>query len=93
MKVTWSVRALEQLRAAYAHILEENPAAARGFLDQAEKTARLLGDFPRIGVQTDMKGVFVFPLIRYRYMIFYRLHRDREIHILRLRHGVRRPMV
>lgn len=92
MKVTWSVRALEQLRAAHAHILEENAAAARGFLDQAEKITRLLADFPRIGVQTDMKAVFMFPLVRYRYVIFYRVHRGQEIHILRIRHGARRPL-
>jgi plasmid stabilization system protein ParE len=91
MKVLRSVRALEQLRVAHSHILQDNAAAARRFLDQAEKTSRLLADFPRIGVQTDMKAVFMFPLVRYRYMIVYRIHRDQEIQILRIRHGARRP--
>jgi plasmid stabilization system protein ParE len=33
MKVLWSVRALEQLRVAHSHILQDNAAAARRFLD------------------------------------------------------------
>lgn len=90
MRVRWGARALMQLRTAHAYLQSENPPAARAFLEAVERLVSLLGQFPRIGVQTDAKDVFVFPLVRFRYLIFYRVYRDEEVHILRIRHGARR---
>jgi plasmid stabilization system protein ParE len=44
MKVRWSKRALTQLRAARDRIQEDNPAAAKGFVEAAQTLANLLGD-------------------------------------------------
>lgn len=86
----WGNGALRQLRDAHAYLLRENPSAAGGFLDKVERIVRLIEEFPRVGVQTDKAGVFMFPLVRYRYLLFYRVRDDEVVHILRLRHGARR---
>jgi plasmid stabilization system protein ParE len=78
MKVRWSKRALTQLRAARDRFEEDNPAAAKGFVEAAETLANLLGDFPGMGVRTDEEVVIMFPLVRYRYLIFTRFCAGRK---------------
>jgi plasmid stabilization system protein ParE len=87
MKVRWSKRALAQLRAARDRIQEDNPAAAKEFVEAAEALANLLGEFPRMGVRTDEEGVIMFPLVRYRYRFFYEVLREEEVRIIRVRHA------
>jgi plasmid stabilization system protein ParE len=70
MRVRWNKRALSQLRAAHSYIKGENPRAASEFVDATNSLAELLGQFPGMGVRTNEPGVIMFPLVRYRYLIF-----------------------
>ena len=86
MKITWSLRALAQLKEAHTYIAKENSTSAREFLDTTENVCRLLSIFPYMGIETDEQGVIVFPLVRYRYLIFYMVLPE-EIRIIRIRHA------
>jgi plasmid stabilization system protein ParE len=90
MKVSWNKRALTQLRAAKAWIEKENPVAAQEFADSVKVLTDLLGEFPGMGVRTDEQGVVMFPLVRYRYLIFYKVLRGEEVRIIRVRHASRK---
>jgi plasmid stabilization system protein ParE len=90
VKVSWSKRALSQLRAAKAYIEKENPRAASEFVEATENLADLLGRYPGMGVQTSEPGVVMFPLVRYRYLVFYKTLRDGEVRIIRIRHASRK---
>ena len=89
MKVSWSPRALAQLRAAHTYIAQNNPGAADEFVEAADALAGLLGEYPGMGVVTDEPGVIMFPLVRYRYLIFYKVLSD-EVRIIRVRHASRK---
>jgi plasmid stabilization system protein ParE len=43
-----------------------------------------------MGVRTDEPGVIMFPLVRYRYLIFYKIVDGEEIRIIRVRHASRK---
>lgn len=90
MKVRWSARALAQLAAAHDYLLKENPPAARTFLESVEKVVGIMRDFPGIGVETDEPGIRMFPLVRFRYLIFYQVRQGEELRILRIRHASRK---
>jgi toxin ParE1/3/4 len=90
MKVRWSKRALAQLRAAHDHIKGDNPVAAREFVEATNSLADLLGDYPGMGVRTNKPSVIMFPLVRYRYLIFYKILNGEEIRVIRVRHASRR---
>ena len=91
MKVAWSLAALAQLRAAHRYLSKENPRAASEFLAALEALEENLSHFPKMGVRTKQPGVMAFPLVRYRYRLFYKIERD-EIRIIRIRHTSRRPL-
>jgi plasmid stabilization system protein ParE len=90
MKASWSKRALIQLRAAKSSIEKDNPLAAREFVEAVEDLADLLGEYPGMGVRTDEEGVIMFPLVRYRYLVFYRVLTGGEVRIIRIRHASRK---
>ncbi len=76
--------------AAHKYIERENPQAANEFVDAARSLVDLLGEYPGMGVRTDERGVVMFPLVRYRYLIFYKILNGEEIRIIRVRHASRR---
>ena len=90
MKARWSVRALAQLRDAHNYIAHDNVTAAREFVVSATALADLLSTHPGIGIETNEPGVIMFPLVRYRYLIFCKILRKKEVRIIRLRHASRR---
>ncbi len=90
MKATWSERSLQQLEEAYLYIARTDRKAAYAFLDTAEALAELLAAYPGIGLSTDETDIIVFPLARYRYLIFYKIISKREIRIIRLRHAAQK---
>jgi plasmid stabilization system protein ParE len=90
MSVAWTKGALKQLWAAHDWIEKENPTAAYEFLEAVTALVDLLGEFPGMGVQTGQPGVFMFPLVRYRYLIFFRVVRRKEVRIIRIRHASRK---
>jgi plasmid stabilization system protein ParE len=90
MRVRWNKRAVTQLRAAHEWIEKENPVAAREFVEAVTALVDLLGEHPGIGVKTDEPGIAMFPLVRYRYLIYYKVLRGGEVRIIRVRHASRR---
>jgi toxin ParE1/3/4 len=90
MRVRWNKRALTQLRAAHGWIKKENPIAAEEFVEAVTALVDLLGEFPRMGVRTDEPGISMFPLVRYRYLIYYKILEGGEVRIIRIRHASRK---
>jgi plasmid stabilization system protein ParE len=90
MSVRWTNGALRQLSAAHDWIEKENPTAAYEFLEAVTALVDLLGEYPGMGVQTRQPGVLMFPLVRYRYLIFYRVVRREGVRIIRIRHASRK---
>jgi addiction module RelE/StbE family toxin len=94
MKVRYSPQALLQLSEIHSHIAQHNPRAAKAVVARIEELCEKLGEFPGMGSITDHPGVRVLPVVRYPYLIFYRLIAETdEVRILRIRHGRRRPLV
>jgi plasmid stabilization system protein ParE len=83
-------RALSQLRAAHDCIKNENPRATHEFVEATNSLAELLGKYPGMGVRTDEPGVIMFPLVRYRYLIFCKILDAGEIRIIWIRHASRK---
>ena len=67
-----------------------NPAAAKEILEAVAGLVDLLGEYPAMGVRTDEPKVFMFPLVRYRYLIYYKILRGEELRIIRIRHASRK---
>lgn len=82
--------AAEDLRdAARRYRAEAGVGLARRFLDEFERVARLLEEFPDIGTPAD-EGRRSFPLVGFPYTLIYRREAD-EIRILVVRHHSRDP--
>jgi plasmid stabilization system protein ParE len=62
-----------RLQSAHSWIAKENPAAAEEFSRLPQLLVDLLGSFPGMGTQTDQPGVSMFTLVRYRYLIYYKV--------------------
>jgi toxin ParE1/3/4 len=71
MNVRWSQTALAELDGIFLYIYQRSQTAAGSVVERIEELARLLGDFPRIGHQTDEPGVRILPVVRYPFAIFY----------------------
>ena len=82
--------AAEDLRqAARRYHSEAGAGLARRFLDEFERVARLLEEFPGIGTPC-ADGRQTFPLVGFPYTIIYR-HDGDSIRVLVLRHQSRDP--
>jgi len=56
-------------------------------VNRIEQVAALLGEFPRIGHQTDEPGVRGLPIVRYPFVLFYAIDDVAvEVVILHVRH-------
>lgn len=90
-KITWSPRALEDLRDAVRYIRRDDPEAARRFGLKLIEKAEALATFPERGrvirkfQNPRIREVFLGP-----YRIACRIHRDPAlVEIVRLWHGAR----
>ena len=93
MKVRYSGRALLQLDEIHRYITQFNPSAAAQVIARIEELCEKLGEFSGMGHKTEQTGVRVLPVVRYPYLIFYKIMPDEdEVRILRIRHGRRRPL-
>jgi toxin ParE1/3/4 len=90
MKVTYSRLALAELEDILAGIAAENPVAAVRLRARVERVIERIAQFPE-GAQkvAERLGVRRVPLVRYPYVIHYRVGED-EVVILRIIHGARR---
>jgi toxin ParE1/3/4 len=93
MRVRYSPQALLQLEQIHSYIAQHNPRAATAVVTRIEELCETLGEFPGMGSITNQPGVRMLPVVRYPYIIFYLpMVEAREVRILRIRHGRRKPL-
>ena len=90
MKVRYSEAASADLAEILSYIAEASPAGAAAVSRRVKAVAARLALFPGTGRQSDVDGVWVAPLVRFPYSIFYTIENG-EVLILHVRHGARRP--
>ncbi len=90
MKIRLSSRANREFQLAADYLIESNPVAAREFGLALERLFTDLRLFPKLGYKTDVPGVRVKTLKRFRYKVFYEVHDD-AIAILSIFHTSRDP--
>lgn len=90
MRVRFSKRALAQLDAILLELNDVNPPAARRFEQRIRSIVQRIGRFPRGFQEVEKRpGVRRVPLVRYPYLVFYRVVDD-EVVVLRIIHGARK---
>lgn len=90
MKLRYSRRALAELDAILADLAGKNPVAARHFGARVFQIGQRVGQFP-YGYQevAERPGVRRIPMVRYPYLIFYKVLSDETV-VLRVVHGARK---
>jgi plasmid stabilization system protein ParE len=90
MKLRYSRRALAELNAILVDLFSKNPAAARSLRTRVLQIGERIGQFPN-GYQevAERLGVRRVPMVRYPYLIFYKVQDD-EVVVLRIVHGARK---
>jgi toxin ParE1/3/4 len=90
MKVRYSALALAELDAILADLAVKNPTAAERFEERMRQIVERVGRFPE-GFQelAERSGVRRVPLVRYPYVVFYKVFAD-EVIALRVVHGARK---
>jgi toxin ParE1/3/4 len=91
MNVVYAPRALRDLESIAAYLVERNPAGAINVLGAIKSSIDTLSFFPQIGRLVDNAGHRRVPVLRYPYLVFYRIAGD-ELLILHIRHTSRRPI-
>ena len=91
MGIVYAPRALADLQAIEGYISPHNPVAAKRVLAVIKSAIDALEQFPRLGLPIDNENRYRLPIVRFPYIVFYRLT-DAEIIILHVRHGARRPI-
>jgi plasmid stabilization system protein ParE len=91
MNVVYAPRALRDLESIAAYLVERNPAGAINVLGAIKSSVDTLSFFPQIGRLVDNAGHRRVPVLRYHYLIFYRVAGD-ELLILHIRHASLRPI-
>lgn len=91
MRIRYTRQAYADLDGVYDYIACDNPKAALKVLDRVQEVASRLAQFPRSGVKkADEENVFVAPLGRYPYLVYFTVEND-ELSILHVRHAKRLP--
>lgn len=91
MRAEYSRRAVADIRRMAEDSLDYGKLAAEGLENRLQETIARLIEHPRAAPEIETRpGVYVLPLIRYPYKLFYRVFPDRIL-ILHIRHTSRRP--
>jgi toxin ParE1/3/4 len=91
MNVVYAPRALRDLDGIGAYLAERNRIGAANVFSAIKSSIDTLSFFPQIGRLVDNAGHRRVPVLRYPYVIFYRIAGD-ELLILHIRHTSRRPI-
>ena len=91
MNVVYAPRALRDLENISAYLIERNPAGAINVLRAIKSSIDTLSFFPLVGRLIDNGGHRRVPVLRYPYLVFYRIEAD-ELFVLHIRHTSRRPL-
>jgi addiction module RelE/StbE family toxin len=90
MKVRFSKLALAELETILTRISTNNPSAAARVETRIARIVERIGRFPESAQEVgERPGVRRVPLVRYPYVIFYRIVSG-EVVIVRIVHGARR---
>lgn len=88
-QVTWSGRALDDLRSIHERVAHDNATAAAQLILQIALSVRRLRDFPLSGrVVPEFEGIGVREIIVRRYRVAYEV-RGEIVQILKIQHGAR----
>jgi toxin ParE1/3/4 len=91
MNIVYAPRALRDLEAIAAYLIERSPSGTINVLGAIKSTIETLRFFPLIGRQVDEMGHRRLSVPRYPYIVFYRIDQG-ELIILHLRHTSRSPI-
>ncbi len=91
MNVVYAPRALRDLDGIAVYLSERNPGAVPRALGAIKSSVDTLNFFPQIGRVVDNAGHRRVPVMRYPYVVFYRIAGD-DLLILHIRHTSRRPI-
>jgi plasmid stabilization system protein ParE len=90
MRVRYSRAALAELDAILSDLGLKNPAAAAAFEIRLRRIQERLGRFPEAFQEVaERRGVRRIPLLRYPYLVFYKVIGG-EVIVLRVVHGARK---
>jgi toxin ParE1/3/4 len=91
VRIRYAREAHADLDGIYEYIARDNPKAASAVLERIHEVAKRLSLFPQAGAKkTDEAGVYVTPLGRYPYLLYYAVENN-ELQILHVRHAKRLP--
>jgi toxin ParE1/3/4 len=91
MNIVYAPHALRDLESIATYLIERNPVGAINVLGAIKSSIDTLSFFPQIGRLVDDAGHRRVPVLRYPYLLFYRVLGD-ELLILHIRHTSRRPI-
>ena len=91
MKIRFTRNATTEIDEIFSYIARENPSAATTVVREIDRTIARLARYPELGHQKYKGNVRMLPVARFRqYLVFYTIE-AREVVILSVRHGARRP--
>lgn len=91
MKCQLTRTAARQLAKIHRYIRQYDPSAADAVVDRIYLSLESPRANPDMGRATNERGVRAYPLVRYPYLIFYRVHPEtNEIWVVRILHAARR---
>jgi addiction module RelE/StbE family toxin len=91
MKLGYAPRALRDLESIGTYLVQRNPSGAENVLSAIKASIDALSAFPEMAPAVDQTGHRRLPILRYPYVVFYRIAGD-ELLILHIRHTSRRPI-
>ena len=91
MNIVYAPRALRDLKGIAEYLTERSPPGARNVLAAIKSSIDALASFPEIGRSVDKASHRRMAVLRYPYIIFYRIAGD-DLLILHIRHTSRRPI-
>jgi len=88
VRARYTSTALSELFEILTYLSDRNPSAADAVARRIDKVISTVSSFPHIGQEIDEADLRMLSLVRYPYLIFYRVKAD-EIEVLHIRHGAR----
>lgn len=88
LRARLSPRAISDLDSIREYLVQRSSRGAENVRRAIAETIALLEQFPGAGRTSAIKGVRVIPVVRYDYLVYYKVGAD-EVLILHIRHAAR----
>jgi toxin ParE1/3/4 len=92
VRVRYTANASAELAAIFTYIARDNPDAADAVVRRVEEVVSRLAVFPRTSHASDVPGIWVAPLVRFPYCVYFKIENE-ELLILHVYHRARRAPV